>query len=698
MTQSSFQTFLKQGLHFHEQGVYNKALEFYQEAYRINPHSSKVNYLLGTLAFQGKNYQLAEGLFHSAIKYEKNGETATYYKQLGLLHLAKNEPTAAIENYHKALQNDQDPASTYCQIGSTYLRLESWDEAMNCFQKALEHDSLQTQAYNNIGFIYQRKSDYIKSNHFLEKALSILPSFHPLLNLGKNAFKLGLNDAALKYFQDAYQHIEGSQVRLTDLAIITRDAGFHEYAAQLFCELGVLLHRLNQHDTAKVAFQTACTLAPENPQYYTNLATFFTDIGELGAAESTFLKSFSIDNDRFDTTFNYSRFLKRNGKIDEALDHLFSIREENSINQHIVDGAIADLKRSKGDFIGSIDFYDSAIKSAPEISTYRYERALAYLTIGIFDKGWKDYTARVEEELNAPYIMNPLKENETMPYPEPYSIEDVKNKHFLFLQEQGLSNQLFFARFAPPLIEAGAEVSLYCNDKLEGILERTGVFHTVFSSPGLNNENIPETITEIYAIGDLPLICGHKEATNAPRPLTLKPLAPRVDNAVKRLQKIGNGPYLGITWRAGSEKEGVGEESLFKSIDLTELAKVIESWPGQVIILQQNPREEEIQALSEKARLKLHDFSEINEDLEDAIAFLQVLDDYIAVSNANVHIRTSLDKPCKVLLPFPGDWRWGNSNSKSCWFPTAKVYRQSGDLSWNEAIDQVTQDLQQQLL
>ena len=702
MNQTSFQNFLQQGIQYHENGLFNKALEHYQEAFRINPNNAKINYLLGVLAFQGKNYDLAEELLQAAIQKSKrapakDSDQTSYYQQLGLVYLAKNEFDNAISNYEQALEDNIDPAIIHTNLGSAYLRMERWNHALEHFKKALEFDPQRIEAHNNIGYIYQKHKDYLRSNQHLEQAIAIKPTFNCLLNLGKNAVFLSLNDKAVDYFLQAEEYLGSSQVYLTDLAIAVRDAGFNEFAARLFSQLGIILHQTGQLQTALGAFRTACTLAPESPIHFSNLGTFFSDINELDAALTTFNQAFKLDPNRYDTVFNYSRFLKKRGQYDEALDALFKIKADEKNGDGIVNAAIADLKVALGDYVSAIEYFDEALALSPNNASYRYDRGLAYLTLGIFDKGWDDYVWRIEEESGEKYIPIPDSGNQVLPRPEPFAEENLQGAHFLFLKEQGLGDQIFFSRFIPQLKEKGARVSLFADEKIEGFFERTDLFDTVFSSTGQGNRNIPADVTHLFAMGDLPRICNHTSVEGTPKPLSLTPVPARLSTAKKRLQKIGDGPYLGITWRAGTEQMKGQKETLFKQMDLSGLAATIESWPGQVVILQRNPAEEEIQALSEKAKLKLHDFSDVNEDLEDTLAMLDCIDDYISVSNTNVHIRASLDKACRVLIPFPGDWRWGHNSSRSYWFPKTTVYRQESDLSWDKAVDELASQLHNSL-
>jgi hypothetical protein len=66
----------------------------------------------------------------------------------------------------------------------------------------------------------------------------------------------------------------------------------------------------------------------------------------------------------------------------------------------------------------------------------------------------------------------------------------------------------------------------------------------------------------------------------------------------------------------------------------------------------------EIERFSATLEASLHDITALNENLEDILAWSGLLDEYICISNANVHFRTAQSKTCRVLVPHPPEFRW----------------------------------------
>ena len=87
------------------------------------------------------------------------------------------------------------------------------------------------------------------------------------------------------------------------------------------------------------------------------------------------------------------------------------------------------------------------------------------------------------------------------------------------------------------------------------------------------------------------------------------------------------------------------------------------------------------------------DLSAANEDLESILALIGLLDEYVCVSNTNVHLRAAQGAACRVLVPNPPEFRWGAEGAESPWFPGTRVYRQAPDGGWDAALAALAAEL-----
>ena len=111
--------------------------------------------------------------------------------------------------------------------------------------------------------------------------------------------------------------------------------------------------------------------------------------------------------------------------------------------------------------------------------------------------------------------------------------------------------------------------------------------------------------------------------------------------------------------------------------------------------MQRKPGAGEIESLSGHIGREVHDFSDLNNDLEGMLAVLALIHEYVGVSNTNMHLRAAAGKTARVLVPRPGEWRWMAGGASSPWFPGFSVYRQSLDGSWDAALEGLRKDLHQ---
>jgi hypothetical protein len=162
------------------------------------------------------------------------------------------------------------------------------------------------------------------------------------------------------------------------------------------------------------------------------------------------------------------------------------------------------------------------------------------------------------------------------------------------------------------------------------------------------------------------------------------------------LQSFGPPPYLAVTWRGGTKR--IGQKAWryqvqTKEVPLEVLADGVRDFAGTIISLQRNPEAGDTERFAELTGKPVHDASAINADLEDMLALLSHLKEYVGVSNANMHLLAGLDGRARVLIPNPAEWRWMAQGRTSPWFPRFTVYRQSTDLTWDEAVVQLRADL-----
>ena len=132
---------------------------------------------------------------------------------------------------------------------------------------------------------------------------------------------------------------------------------------------------------------------------------------------------------------------------------------------------------------------------------------------------------------------------------------------------------------------------------------------------------------------------------------------------------------------------------MFKNAPLDRLATALGAAPGTMIALQRAPEPGELDRLAAALGRPVHDLTALNDDLEAMLALVAALDDYVAVSNTNVHLRAAVGRASRVLVPNPPEFRWMAEGRESLWFPGTTVYRQETDQDWTLALADLASDL-----
>jgi hypothetical protein len=180
-----------------------------------------------------------------------------------------------------------------------------------------------------------------------------------------------------------------------------------------------------------------------------------------------------------------------------------------------------------------------------------------------------------------------------------------------------------------------------------------------------------------------------------PPPFALAALPARMTEWTERLAALGPAPYVGLTWRAGTppQEQRGALWMMSKQVPRDALAAALREVPGTFVALQRHPAAGEIDAVAAALGRPVHDLTALNEDLEAMLALLSLLDEYVAVSNTNVHLRAGAGRASRVLVPSPPEWRWLAEGRASPWFPGTAVYRQTLNGDWQPALAELQQDL-----
>jgi hypothetical protein len=151
-----------------------------------------------------------------------------------------------------------------------------------------------------------------------------------------------------------------------------------------------------------------------------------------------------------------------------------------------------------------------------------------------------------------------------------------------------------------------------------------------------------------------------------------------------------------VTWQAGpvsSRWEASSRGAFFKRIAPELLGSALRGVPGTVAIVQRAAAAHDIEAFARALGRPAPDLTVRDDGLEDLLALMGLVDEYVGVSNTNMHLRAAAGRAARVLVPLPPEWRLGAAGDESAWFPGFRIYREAPATGWGGALAQLTADL-----
>ena len=423
-------------------------------------------------------------------------------------------------------------------------------------------------------------------------------------------------------------------------------------------------------DEALAAFKRAGELQPENVAAHVNAVYALVQAAKFEAAEAAVRSSLQRFPAEPELLVNLAQIQRATHRLREALATLERCVEiAPQLPGYRVTRALARLE--VGEVQAALVELDAIIRERPGLPDAHMARAQLLLAERQYAAGWRDYLWRRER---ASWLAA-----EGRPFTTATaSLEELRDRPVVLCAEQGLGDIVFFLRFAPVVEQVAASVHLEVEPRLRAIL------------PLRWTSAAPKSAVRM-PVGDLPLIAGSAPVAS----IDLSPEPARLATARARLARCGPPPYLGITWQGGIRWQDMPEpgSKLFKRIPPPALGNALASCRATLISVQRGAMADDLTALTAAAGRPAHDFSDVNESLPDALAVLSVLDDYVAVSNTNVHFNDSLGKRTRVLVTQPAEWRWCLEGERSPWMAHATLYRQGNDGTWDRALARLEEDL-----
>jgi tetratricopeptide (TPR) repeat protein len=471
--------------------------------------------------------------------------------------------------------------------------------------------------------------------------------------------------------------------------------------------------RAGQADLALQHALRAHELRRQNADYLNTLGVAYGETGQLELAEATFRKALKRKPGFIDALVNLGKALEKQEKPREAcaqFERALAIeprfpklavnlaklyrdggeparakalleRAERNVDAQDLAMALAECEMDLGDEAAALARLRAAVAAQPDWKFARNALAHMLLATAHWREGWREYAWRRT-------LFDPAAGAPPAPLPARLAGEPI-----LLRGEQGIGDVLFFLRFAPELARRGARLTLACESKLHPVVRANPVLEAVREHRA-DDAAAGDFARRIW-IADLPALLGTEDTPPA-WPLALD--ARGREAGTRRLAGFGPAPYLAVTWRAGTDvargrEFGAERTSLAKALPPALLGAALRGWRGSVLLLQRGARPGDTAEFAAGFGGAFHDLSALGEDLPALLGVLASIDEYVTVSNFNVHALAGIGGTARVLVPCPAEWRWLRRAGPSPWFAGFPLYRQPASRDWSEPLARLRAEL-----
>ena len=265
-----------------------------QRALEAKPDDPDLMHLMASICLDAKEFDHAVEWASRAIRSEAQ---PSYLTTLGTALLKLERRDEALQVFDKAVQLQPDGADLWRQLGNALIDAGRLDEALLCFQHALKLDPGDGDAAYKAGVLLQDQGRFDEALVHLDRSAEAQPDHAPTFAMR------GFARASLKRYEEAITDYElairldpGHAEACSNLGNALRALGHLERALVWYdrslaikphianaTNRALTLNELGRFYEARVAYQYAMGIDPQNPTLVWNLSLFQLWLGDFEA-------------------------------------------------------------------------------------------------------------------------------------------------------------------------------------------------------------------------------------------------------------------------------------------------------------------------------------------------------------------------------------------------------------------------------
>lgn len=165
--------YIRRGRAWHEKKEYDKAIDDFNSAQRLDPKNPTIYYNRGNVRSSRAHYAKAIIDYTEALRLDPKDKAS--YCNRGIAWFETHEDGLAIADFGKAIALNPKDAVAYLNRGNVSLRNRDDERAIGDYTKSVEINPNYSDAYVNRGVCFKRKREYEKAIGDYRSAMRIDP-------------------------------------------------------------------------------------------------------------------------------------------------------------------------------------------------------------------------------------------------------------------------------------------------------------------------------------------------------------------------------------------------------------------------------------------------------------------------------------------------------------------------------------------
>ena len=572
---------------------------------------------------------------------------------------------------------------------------------------ALIYNELQKIFYIQVGLILAlNRLDYLLRDSILNKigeSVSVrstileqrknLDGAQRFYNLGNTLTEQGEFDRAIEAYTIAIVLNQGFASAYNNMGICMQFSNRLDEAIDAFNQallidpkyasaltnLGNVLHTQGKVSDAVAAYRKAISLNSNNSEAYQNLGTILQEQGSHEEALSAYTQAVLINPENAQARNNLGNLLKAEGRMEEALS---AYEKAILLKPDFAEAYnnIGILLHQQGDPTEAIKACEKAILLKPDFA--EAHKCLSFLLMqnGRILEGLKQYEWRWK---------SPNKSNKKRNFSQPLwdGQQKLLEKRILIWSEQGIGDIINWSSKLPLLQSQAQHCIFECPEKLVPLLSRS--FPDVeVKAEDKSWDTYRDDFDVHLPLGSLYRHFSSEVLSNSKSAAFLQPDVDRIKFWERRLKSLGNGPYVGISWKSSN----MSQERVLNYAPLAEWAPIFNISDIIFVNLQYVDFEEDIKKIETDFGVTVHNFDDLDHcnDLDDVAALCSALDAVVSTKITVPFISAGVGTVTKLA-----NWRqspWNNVllNPPG---PLINIFEKNTWETWEEVFRAIAADL-----